>query len=244
MKADGSPSTRSSGPEGARAAPIVCVGLIAGLLAVSAAQTLPSGQVVATGESPHFRLTMPTGFHPHADGDAGPGVSHTYLLDQTISGMFAVLVHLRALSGPLPRGRRIDPGAIRRELSAGASLLRIDSRTWKSHELDALWVRIEEQGMTFLTASVHVPLKGRALELRISGSETQEKLLARYLDEMLANLDGEPGWLTPPRPPGRIIRTVAALLAAALLVVVGLWAAGRARRSGRQGGKGPPAKGP
>lgn len=191
-------------------------GLLLVLVAGQAAETLPVARKV-TCAAPAFTLTVPEGFADHDVPDGGADMLYMFVLDERVSGVFAVMLTVARLGSEIPNGAHVSEEKLRAQLPPEMSVFRIEKRQWKGLDLDAVWLRFEKEGMVFVSAYVPVPLKAGGIELRVSGTEAQQDLVGKYLAKALAGLDGETNWVTGPRATRRIARWITELILVALV---------------------------
>jgi hypothetical protein len=72
---------------------------------------------------------------------------------------------------------------------------------WQGFEIDAFEVPEDVDGLQAINYNAQVPLKRRAIQIRVIGSRHQKEQLRALLGELLASTRGESNWLRSVAPP-------------------------------------------
>jgi hypothetical protein len=90
--------------------------------------------------------------------------------------------------------------------------LRTYRERWKSFSLDVIVVKETEGGRAFVTRNVQVPIRPRAVQLKIFGLESRDAEMADLTRTLLASLDGSTDWLTEEQRGARLGEGIARML--------------------------------
>ena len=142
-----------------------------------------------------FSITIPDGFQPDPGLVAlNPSFAHAFRRIDPAGGVDTVIIieRLRATIGREPLdGSHMPPDFKGR-------LFRVP---WQGFEIDALEVPQNVDGLEAVNFNAQVPLKRRAIQIRVIGSRDQKEQLRALLGELLASTRGESNWLGSVAPP-------------------------------------------
>lgn len=157
------------------------------------------------------------------DVDLPPGLQDVSQLAQFNKELVALMmrtengqgiVRLFAISdlrGVIGRGHLTKEHVI----APGASLELVP---WRSFDVDVLRIPETAADIDYVTFNAQIPLKPRAIQVRVSGPASDEAELRLLLTRTLASLDGPTNWLTIEQRAGSFTRGVISLAIISALV--------------------------
>ncbi len=139
----------------------------------------------------NITLALPNGFKPIPDFRSPPGVDIRYAFARMgRDGQPDACLFIERLGGVIGR----EPLSEAQVKKLGDA--RLCHEKWKSFDVDVFVVRETAAGRAYLTRNVQVPIKPRAIQLKIFGPESQDAELASLTRALLTSLDGPSNWLT------------------------------------------------
>ena len=155
-----------------------------------------------------FTLALPEGFLPRADlVGSQKGIIHAFSLgdpnDEEVD-TFLMIEDLGGTIGPEPLNQNSLPKDFKGQLL---------TTTWQGFEVDVFRIPEESKGTEIVNYNVQVPLKRRAIQVRLIGLMKYDQELKNLMPRLLESLQGESNWKsTAPRavkqtnaPQGKIV---------------------------------------
>ena len=155
-----------------------------------------------------FTLALPEGFLPRADlVGSQKGIIHAFSLgdpnDDEVD-TFLMIEDLGGTIGPEPLNQNSLPKDFKGQLL---------TTTWQGFEVDVFRIPEESKGTEIVNYNVQVPLKRRAIQVRLIGLMKYDQELKNLMPRLLESLQGESNWKsTAPRavkrsnaPQGKIV---------------------------------------
>jgi hypothetical protein len=139
-----------------------------------------------------FSVPIPAGCVRNAEIErTSPKIICAYLEPNPDGGIFRRLFAVERMNGTIGR-EKLDP----KDLPKGSEAS-IFTEKWRSYEVEAFRL-VETAGDTqLLTLNVQIPLKRRAIQLKLAGPLSDETELRSQLGTILGGLQGESNWDGP-----------------------------------------------
>jgi hypothetical protein len=163
------------------------------LQARATAQTpavLTPGAIRLEDKELNFSFDIPEGYEPFLESKKPASCKHAYGQENEYEPLRILMV--MDLGKGLPRrriqSRDLPPSTPEKSLSVAAPF------SWRGIEVDAVRV-LETQGpLKYVTFQIQIPLRGRAIQIGVGGQGHAENAIRRLADQVLASLEGTPGW--------------------------------------------------
>lgn len=181
-----------------------------------------------------FTLSLPEGFVAKPDLiAAAPDIAHAFVLGDLTDDQPDIMLFIERMGGVIPR-EPLSP----EQLPPGFQG-RLFTMKWQGFDVDAFEVPEQLNGVEMLTYNVQIPLKHKAIQVKLFGPADREAELRGLLSEILAGLEGESNWIpsaVPSLPVTESPRYGIILLAGAVMIVLGglvvLWLISRTAPKG------------
>jgi len=164
-----------------------------GLAAVITAATVYAGTrpepPPPTPPTPAFTFTAPPGYQP-AVVNLPQRPLYAYLKGDPAEPAPGLLLTLEDLGGIIGQD---DLAPLLRERPD----VTLEKRTWQGHRIDVMRLPEKQAGVAMVTYVAQVPLRTRALQLRLFGPADRETELRADLELSLAQLSGASNWPGP-----------------------------------------------
>lgn len=136
-----------------------------------------------------FSVPIPAGCMRNAEIErSSPKIICAFVEPNPDGGIFRRLFAIERMNGTIGR-EKLDP----RDLPKGSETS-IFTEKWRSYEVEAFRI-VETAGETqLLTFNAQIPLKRRAIQLKLAGSLSDESELRSQLRTILGGLKGESNW--------------------------------------------------
>ena len=135
-----------------------------------------------------WHLTVPEGF---AASPLPPGKVLAAFAKPGADGAVSRAIVLEDLGATLSR-KPLDKNA----LPANEATAVLSRAEWKSFPVDVIEVTEPVNGVPWLMLNAHIPLKPKAVQVKVSGPAERQADVRALLTTTLAGLDGETNWLT------------------------------------------------
>lgn len=120
-----------------------------------------------------FRLTIPEGFSPVADGTSDPDTLHKFASPRAAPEDPVHVIQLHRLHGVISPTSRMKPEEI--PVVEGIKTT-LQEFVWKGHTLDVMRQTVAlANGTELLTFTIQYPLSGEAVQLQVGGLVQDEK---------------------------------------------------------------------
>ncbi|MBI1249056.1 hypothetical protein GC197_14590 [bacterium] len=157
---------------------------------------LPAQAETVTDEELHFTLDVPEGFTPRPDlVGAMPNIVHAFQLGEAKEGEIPVLLLIEKLGGT------IDRKPITREHLPAGFVGEMFDTTWQGFDVQATAVHESVNGLKAITYNVLIPLKRKAIQVRLLIPAEREPEFRPMLRPILDGLHGESNWVASAATP-------------------------------------------
>ena len=164
-----------------------------------------------------FSFRTPEGFKPAPADRQNPMFSQVFILGDPSDSTPDISLGIQPLGGVIGR-EHMKTQDLPEGLNAKLFLTR-----WKGFDVDGIETRMTVEGCDVLSLGVQIPIRAEAIQVHVAGLASREKELHRYLNEVLASLDGPTNWI-PSAVPERAASSESytyVLLAVAAVIVIG-----------------------
>lgn len=139
----------------------------------------------------NIAFTLPDGFEPIPEFTSPAGMDIRYAFQrESLDGQPPTCIFIQCLRGVI--GREPIPEEVFKKMGDVHHL----QMKWKSFDVDAFVVKEQANGNRFVTWNVQLPVKPRAIQLKVFGLESREDEIASLTRTLVGSLDAPSNWLT------------------------------------------------
>jgi hypothetical protein len=139
-----------------------------------------------------FTLNVPDGFKPNVNPHSLPNILYAYVREKSAESPSDMYLFVEDLKGIIPQ-TPLDPKGFPPGFKG-----KLFTMPWQGLKVDTISVPEVVENVNVLTLNAQIPLRKRAIQIRLFGHADNETELKQILAKTLEGLNGESNWSASP----------------------------------------------